>query len=84
MEGAFRTASGEAKSSFGDGRLYLERYLDHPRHIEVQLLFDINGNGVHYGVRECSIQRRHQKLLEECPSVVIDEKTRATRWAKSR
>ena len=76
MEGAFRTASGEAKSSFGDGRLYLERYLDAPRHIEVQLLFDHKGNGVHYGVRECSIQRRHQKLLEECPSVVIDAKTR--------
>ena len=76
MESGFRTASGEAKSSFGDGRVYLERYLDKPRHIEVQLLFDTHGNGVHYGVRECSIQRRHQKLLEECPSVVIDDKTR--------
>jgi acetyl-CoA carboxylase, biotin carboxylase subunit len=76
MESAFRTASGEAKSSFGDGRIYLERYLDKPRHIEVQLLFDRHKNGVHYGVRECSIQRRHQKLLEECPSVVIDAKTR--------
>ncbi|MFN0244695.1 MAG: acetyl/propionyl/methylcrotonyl-CoA carboxylase subunit alpha [Planctomycetota bacterium] len=76
MESAFRTASGEAKSSFGDGRLYIERYLDRPRHIEVQLLFDKHGNGVHYGVRECSIQRRHQKLLEECPSVVIDDATR--------
>jgi len=76
MESGFRTASGEAKSSFGDGRVYLERYLDKPRHIEVQLLFDTHGNGVHYGVRECSIQRRHQKLLEECPSVVIDAKTR--------
>jgi acetyl-CoA carboxylase biotin carboxylase subunit len=76
MESAFRTASGEAKASFGDGRVYLERYLDRPRHIEVQLLFDQHGNGVHYGVRECSIQRRHQKLLEECPSVVIDDKTR--------
>ncbi len=76
MESAFRTASGEAKSSFGDGRLYLERYLDSPRHIEVQLLFDHKGNGVHYGVRECSIQRRHQKLVEECPSVVIDDATR--------
>ena len=76
MESAFRTASGEAKASFGDGRVYLERYLDRPRHIEVQLLFDTHGNGVHYGVRECSIQRRHQKLLEECPSVVIDDATR--------
>jgi acetyl-CoA carboxylase biotin carboxylase subunit len=76
LETAFRTASGEAKSSFGDGRVYLERYLDKPRHIEVQLLFDTHGNGVHYGVRECSIQRRHQKLVEECPSVVIDDATR--------
>ncbi|MEY2807437.1 MAG: acetyl/propionyl/methylcrotonyl-CoA carboxylase subunit alpha [Planctomycetia bacterium] len=76
MDSAFRTASGEAKASFGDGRIYLERYLDRPRHIEVQLLFDHKGSGVHYGVRECSIQRRHQKLLEECPSVVIDDKTR--------
>jgi acetyl/propionyl-CoA carboxylase alpha subunit len=76
MESAFRTASGESKSSFGDGRLYLERYLDRPRHIEVQLLFDKHGNGVHFGVRECSIQRRHQKLVEECPSVVIDDATR--------
>ncbi len=76
MESALRTASSEAKSSFGDGSVYLERYLDKPRHIEVQLLFDTHGNGVHYGVRECSIQRRHQKLLEECPSVVIDAKTR--------
>ncbi len=76
MDSAFRNASGEAKASFGDGRLYLERYLDQPRHIEVQLLFDHQGNGVHYGVRECSIQRRHQKLIEECPSVVIDDQTR--------
>jgi acetyl-CoA carboxylase biotin carboxylase subunit len=76
MESAFRSASGEAQSSFGDGRVYLERYLDKPRHIEVQLLFDQHGSGVHYGVRECSIQRRHQKLLEECPSVVVDDRTR--------
>ncbi len=77
MEGAFRTASGEATSAFGDGRLYPERYLDRPRHIEVQVLFDRHGNGVHYGERECSIQRRHQKLIEECPSVVVDEALRA-------
>ena len=76
MESAFRSAAGEAQASFGDGRLYLERYLDKPRHIEVQLLFDMHGNGVHYGVRECSIQRRHQKLIEECPSGVVDERTR--------
>ncbi|HEV8113034.1 MAG TPA: acetyl-CoA carboxylase biotin carboxylase subunit [Planctomycetota bacterium] len=76
MESAFRTASSEAKSAFGDGRLYLERYLDSPRHIEIQVLFDAHGHGVHLGERECSIQRRHQKLLEECPSIAIDAGTR--------
>ncbi len=76
MKGAFRTASGEAVSAFGDGRLYMERYLDRGRHIEVQVMFDAHGNGVHFGERECSIQRRHQKLLEECPSVVVDEELR--------
>ena len=77
METAFRTASGEAVSAFGDGRLYLERYLDRPRHIEVQVLFDSHGDAVHLGERECSIQRRHQKLIEESPSVVVDEALRA-------
>ena len=76
MESAFRTASGEAQSSFGDGRLYLERYLDGPRHIEIQVLFDQHGQGVHLFERECSIQRRHQKLVEEAPSAVLDEATR--------
>ena len=73
---AFRTASGEAQSAFGDGRLYVERYIDNPRHIEIQVMFDHHGNGVHLGERECSIQRRHQKLLEECPSPTIDAATR--------
>jgi len=77
MEGAFRTAAGEAVASFGDGRLYMERYLDSPRHIEIQVLFDTHGTGVHFGERECSIQRRHQKLIEECPSVVVTPQTRA-------
>jgi len=77
MAGAFRTASGEAVASFGDGRLYLERYLEEPRHIEVQLMFDKHGNGVHFGERECSIQRRHQKLIEEAPSVVVTPELRA-------
>jgi len=76
MEGAFRTAAGEAQASFGDGRLYIERYLDRPRHIEVQLLFDKHGNGVHLFERECSIQRRHQKLIEECPSVIVTPELR--------
>ena len=76
MESAFRTASGEARAAFGDDRLYVERYLDAPRHVEIQVLFDGKGNGVHLGERECSVQRRHQKLIEECPSVAIDRKTR--------
>jgi acetyl-CoA carboxylase biotin carboxylase subunit len=77
MDSAFRNASGEATSSFGDGRLYLERYLDRPRHVEIQVLFDHHGAGVHFGERECSVQRRHQKLVEECPCVVLDPATRA-------
>lgn len=72
VESAFRTASGEAVSAFGDGRLYVERYIDNPRHIEIQVLFDAHGNGIHLGERECSIQRRHQKLLEEAPASVLD------------
>lgn len=77
VESAFRTASGEAESAFGDGRLYVERYIDNPRHIEIQVLFDQHGNGIHLGERECSIQRRHQKLLEECPASVLDDDLRA-------
>ena len=77
LETAFRTAMGEAESAFGDGRLYLERYLERPRHIEVQVLFDSHGAGVHFGERECSIQRRHQKLVEECPSPIVDDELRA-------
>jgi acetyl-CoA carboxylase biotin carboxylase subunit len=71
-------AQGEARSSFGDETVFLEKYIERPRHIEVQVLADAHGNCVHLGERECSIQRRHQKLIEESPSAVIDAETRAS------
>jgi propionyl-CoA carboxylase alpha chain len=73
----FRLASSEAKSSFGDARLFLEKYIEEPRHIEIQVLGDAHGNVVHLFERECSIQRRHQKVIEEAPSPFLDAKTRA-------
>ena len=76
VEAAFNTASGEAQSAFGDGRMYVEKFVVKPRHIEIQVLADRHGNVVHFGERECSIQRRHQKLIEEAPSPVIDEAAR--------
>ena len=77
IESALRGAASEAERAFGDGRLFLERYLDQSRHIEIQVMFDAHGKGVHFGERECSVQRRHQKLIEEAPSVVLDEESRA-------
>ena len=73
---AFEAASNEAKNAFGDGSVYIEKYLSGPRHIEIQVLADAYGNIVHLGERECSVQRRHQKMIEEAPSPVIDEATR--------
>ncbi len=70
-------ARREARSSFGDDTLLVERWVDRPRHIEIQVLADGHGNVVHLGERECSLQRRHQKVIEEAPSVLLDEKTRA-------
>ncbi|MGN1031593.1 MAG: acetyl-CoA carboxylase biotin carboxylase subunit [Butyricicoccaceae bacterium] len=76
LKAAFDAASSEAVANFGDGRLYMERYIKDPRHIEVQILGDKHGNAVHLFERECSIQRRHQKLIEEAPSPFIDETVR--------
>jgi len=72
----FNTAASEARSAFGDGRVYIEKYVENPRHIEFQIIADQHGNVVHLGERECSIQRRHQKVIEESPSVLLDEKMR--------
>ena len=72
----FRSAVNEAVSSFGDGRVFIEKFIEEPRHIEIQVLADSFGNTVHLGERECSIQRRHQKVIEEAPSPFLDETTR--------
>src|SRR5262249_44836530 len=72
----FQRSSGEARSSFGDDRVFIERYIDEPRHIEIQVLADRHGNAFHLGERECSLQRRHQKVIEEAPSAYLDAKTR--------
>ena len=76
LERAFATASSEARSAFNNGDLYLEKYVEKSRHIEIQILADRHGNVIHFGERECSIQRRHQKLIEESPSPIIDEELR--------
>ena len=74
---AFTTARSEAKAAFGDDAVYIEKYLEKPRHIEIQVACDSHGNAVHLGERDCSLQRRHQKVLEEAPSTVLDEAARA-------
>ncbi len=73
---AFTTARSEAKAAFGDDAVYIEKYLEKPRHIEIQVACDTHGNAVHLGERDCSLQRRHQKVLEEAPSTVLSEAAR--------
>jgi acetyl-CoA carboxylase biotin carboxylase subunit len=76
MRQAFKTATGEARSYFGNPEVFLEKYIERPRHIEVQILADNYGDTIYLGERECSVQRRYQKLIEESPSPAIDGKTR--------
>jgi len=76
LENAFLAAESEAVTSFGDGTIYMEKFISNPRHIEVQIVADSHGNVIHVGERDCSMQRRHQKLIEESPAAILDDKTR--------
>ncbi len=76
LESSLRMAQNEARSSFGDDSVFIEKYVDSPRHIEFQILVDEYGNAVHLGERECSMQRRHQKIIEETPSTIMDDNLR--------
>ena len=73
---SYKSASQESVTAFGNGDMYIEKFIENPRHVEVQILADSHGNAIHLGERECSIQRRHQKLVEESPSPIVDEETR--------
>ena len=77
LSGAYETARAEAEKAFGNAEVYLEKYLESPRHVEFQIFGDSRGTIRHLGERECSIQRRHQKLIEEAPSAALDEGLRS-------
>ncbi|MFA6280471.1 MAG: acetyl-CoA carboxylase biotin carboxylase subunit [Bdellovibrionales bacterium] len=77
LEEAYRLARGEARAAFGNDEVYMEKYLGKPRHIEMQLIGDTHGNAVHFGERDCSLQRRHQKVIEEAPSPGLNADERA-------
>jgi acetyl-CoA carboxylase biotin carboxylase subunit len=76
LEVAFKTASHEAEQAFGNAGVYIEKFVEQPRHIEIQVFGDRFGNAIHFGERDCSVQRRHQKLIEESPSPFVDEPLR--------
>ena len=76
VENAYKTAQSEALAAFGNGDIYIEKFIEKPRHIELQILADSHGNAIHLGERECSVQRRHQKLIEESPSPIVDKRLR--------
>jgi len=76
IENSYLAASAEAKTAFGDGSMYMEKYIKSPRHIEVQVFADKKGNVIHLGERDCSLQRRHQKVIEEAPALILSDKTR--------
>ena len=76
FEKAFQTASNEAEASFANSAIYLEKFVENPRHVEIQIMGDTHGNVYHYGERDCSVQRRHQKLIEESPSPIVNDELR--------
>lgn len=80
LENAFLAAESEAITAFGDGTIYMEKFIKDPRHIEVQVIADAHGNVLHIGERDCSMQRRHQKLIEESPAVVLTQEVREKLW----
>src|SRR5205807_4636125 len=76
LESALRTTRSEALAAFGDDAIYIEKFVEKPRHVEIQVLADRQGNAIYAGERECTIQRRHQKVIEECPSPIMDSDLR--------